>query len=236
MPTDFQRSTACAESRPRMKRVCADQIHGDRPAIRVSASGKSHDILSFRHPRDLRALRAPSHSIRATEPRRVVRSGQSLIEFVVALVCILALFAGLLQMGLLGIAQTQTMKEARRGAGQQAMRDTPLAPLPDYIQDWEPGPDGKTYSADDEIIDGDTGSFNARVLAHAHPLELDTVRPGNVISTMSGSASPHGSFGLVQGNDQRTVDLLPAVQHLIYGHETITIRSEVWLGWTQGIY
>lgn len=164
------------------------------------------------------------------------KDGQAMIEFVIALVCIVVVFAGLLQIGILGVTRTEVLIEARRKAGAAVMQDIILAPLPEFIEDWAPGGDLRTYSADDLVIPGNPSDFSVRVVSRAYPVELNTLLPNNPASTMANTPAPQIGFGFTSGDATETVPLIPAVRNLLYRSDEILLHEEVWLPWTKGIY
>jgi len=163
-------------------------------------------------------------------------AGQALVEFVVALVAILVLFAGLVQIGLLTSTRTQTMIDARQEAGQNAIAPLSVSPVPDYIENWQAGSDTRQYSADDVFTTANAADFSGQLVAYGHPEDLHSWVPANAVSPLYQNPNPVSLFGLVSGDASETVQLLPAVTHLIYAADSINIYSEVWLGWSQGIY
>jgi hypothetical protein len=171
---------------------------------------------------------------------RSSRSGQAIVEFIVGLVAVLVLFAGLLQVATLTKKHTDTMVEARRLAAERAMTDLDAASNPDYISNWKPGTDRKPYTRDDIHSPADPGSFDSRIVDRAAEDALgwsiiDFI-PRNPLADMHGSGTPASEFGLVSGSDTRTVDLLPAVQDLIYDRPRINVRCTVWMTQTKGLY
>ncbi|NQT93610.1 MAG: hypothetical protein HQ559_12695 [Lentisphaerae bacterium] len=168
------------------------------------------------------------------------KKGQALIEFVVVLVAVLALTAGLLQVASLSRVQTETMVEARREAGELAMLDVDTLSAPEYIRDWEEGPDGARHTADDRFSPGDPAAFTRTVVDRAVAVNSDweiiEAMPDSDFQDLAGTAWPVAEFGLVRGYDSRTVPLLPAVQSLLYRATGINIESEVWMTRTTGMY
>jgi len=163
-------------------------------------------------------------------------AGQALVEFVVALVAILVLFAGVLQIGLLTSTRTQTMIDAREEAGQNAIAPLSVSPVPDYIENWQAGSDTRRYSADDVFTTANAADFSGQLVTYGHPEDLQSWVPANLVSPLYQNPNPVSMFGLVSGDASETVPLLPAVTHLLYAADSIKIYSEVWLGWSQGIY
>lgn len=168
------------------------------------------------------------------------RRGQAMLEFIVGLVAVLALFAGLLQIASLTKAQTDTMVTARRNAAALAMMDPSLLTAPDYIETITVGDDGSSYSVDDEREIADPSAFTAVTVvpsaASAADWALIDAVPGNQFSALKSSAVPMVELQMVDGSDRRTIPVLPAVQHLLYDADTITVESRVWMPWLRGIY
>ena len=92
------------------------------------------------------------------------------------------------------------------------------------------------YSADDVGIPGEPFYLSERIIAHGHPVDLNAQIVDNPISRMADTPDPQVEFGLLRGYDTRVVPLFPAITHLVYNHDEITLRNEVWIPWTRGIY
>ncbi len=169
---------------------------------------------------------------RATDPR----AGQALAEFVIALVVILVVFAGILQIGSLGLHQTQLMSDARGEAGNLAMMAQATLSPSDYILDRTVGPDLAPYSKDDDLVLAYAGDLQGGIVDFAHPQELQARLPNNPVSTISASPAPESQFGLVRGHATRTRPLLPVITDLLYARDSIRLEGTAWLTWTTGIY
>ncbi len=168
-------------------------------------------------------------------PRRH-RSGQALAELVVAMIVILVLFAGLLQIGQLTRAQLNALNEARGDAARLAMSDlyTQRFPGPQFIRDWDVGPDRARHSRDDVALAGDPGLVRLQIVSHAKPDELAQRVPGNPVSDMMTRYPLIDAYALVHGRSEpRTVPLMPVVRHLLYDADAIDIKADAWLIWTQ---
>ncbi len=164
--------------------------------------------------------------------------GQALIETVIALVALLAVFAALVQVARLGRARTEAMMEARREAGQNALSAEYAQPMPDpvFIYNWEVGDDGRSYSADDTVRGALSGTVDTDLLAPAHPAALAARRPGNALSNLQGLNPVVTGFDFVHGRAQsERIDLMPVVRHLLYDAENIQITADAWLTWTQEV-
>jgi len=177
---------------------------------------------------------------RKPDPRR----GQAIVEFIIALIAILALTAGLLQVAALGRAYSEGMTEARHEAAILASFDFGTGVetrfTPDYILNWDEGPDGRRYGADDVAQTDSPGRFIQDVVDPAAPdnagWDILDLAPEDRLATLRDSALPTSVFGLVKGEATRTVDLLPAFRRLIYRADTVTLSCEVWMTRLKGVY
>ena len=170
-----------------------------------------------------------------TQPRlsKTHRDGQALIEFIVGLVAILALTAGLLQLTTLANAQRDTLSDARQEAGQHAFLLTGPLEAPRYIETWSPGPDDRTFSRDDVARETSQLPFQRQVVDRlgSSPADwtvMDTI-PDNPMADLRTTPEPVDAFGLVVGSAHRNVTLLPAVRHLLFSADAIDVESKVWM-------
>ena len=168
------------------------------------------------------------------------RRGQAIVEFIVALVSILVLAAGLLQLTALMLAHSRTMVEARKDAGAASVQ--PLAPLssPDFLKDWAPGNDAVPYTSDDRAVpSGAASQFEVLFVEHASTPAgwTQVVRsPSDRLTLLRSSMAPSSYFGLVEGSDGETVPLLPAVRSLLYNAGSVRVESKVWMTFCGGLY
>jgi hypothetical protein len=176
----------------------------------------------------------------AAQEMRDRRSGQAMVELCIALVSILAVCAGLLQLTSMTRQQSEALAAARAESAERVFLDAPLPDSPDYIRFWQTGPDGKPLTADDRFTSANGSLFSAVVVEKAveDPADWSFIGKSPNISFfgLHGNAEPVRSFGLIGSKASRTIDLLPAVQHLIYADRSITTEANVWLTWTRGIY
>jgi hypothetical protein len=173
-----------------------------------------------------------------------VRNGQALIEFIVGLVVVVVLFAGLIQLATLTRLHTEAMVQARREAGERAMSELAgnyqMASSADYIEKVEEGEDDSPYSRDDTFEKGNPFSFDEIVVSRAAEDSggwgiLDRAPAGD-IARLHGSGDPVSLFGLVKGDEEASVPVISAVQSLLYNSDTIDIEVEVWMTLTEGLY
>jgi hypothetical protein len=163
-----------------------------------------------------------------------------MVEFLIASVALLAVFAGLLQIATLGKAKDETMNNARRIAGSLALTPLTTPYHADFIRHWNAGQDERPYSVDDRYNLGSEADFRDVIVSevvaeNADWAVLDAI-DNNALSVLHDSGNAGDHIGLVRGSDQETVPLLPAVRHLLYGAPDITVRSEVYMTSTRGIF
>ncbi len=166
--------------------------------------------------------------------------GQAVVEFIIALISILALAAGLLQLTSLMLAHTRTMVAARQEAGEASVQ--PIAPLSDaeFIRDWEEGSDTVPYTSDDDVVLSSAAAQFANLFAERASTDAGwayvEMSPSDQISPMRSLLAPSTLFGLVEGHDTETVPLLPAVRTLLYDAESVRVESKVWMTFCGGLY
>ena len=164
------------------------------------------------------------------------KSGQAIVELVVALVVILVLLAGTIQICSMGVSHSQLMMAARREAGQKAMLDVSSFSGPQFISACTPGNDGIAFSRDDGTTLGDPALLQMGIVNYANPDELHKRRPDNLVSAIANSAFPQELFGLVEGKTTKSVPLIPIVRDLLYNKDTLDLQGKAWMTWTKGIY
>ncbi|MDI6774938.1 MAG: hypothetical protein QME60_06040 [Verrucomicrobiota bacterium] len=191
-----------------------------------------------------RARRSPKSAYFAREWEICGRGGQALIEFMIGLVAVLALVAGLFQIASLVKSHTDTMVEARRQAGELANMELDQGVMllsdADYIRDWEEGNDGKRHTRDDSFTTADDQAFAATFVGKAVPSpagwDVLCQAPGDRLSAMNGAPNPTPYFGLVRGSSSINAPLFQAARGLFHQADSIEVRCDVWMTWTKGIY
>ncbi len=167
-----------------------------------------------------------------------------MLELIVALVSIVALFVGLVQMVSLSSARHRTQYQARSEAGAAALDDLSGGGAQfadaEYIEAWETGEDGRRHTRDDTTTPGDTLAFDLQVVSATSPDEAGwqviEQAPGDRLSMLRGAYNPAPLFGIIEGTAHEEVPLLPAVRSLLYDAESVDVESRVWMTWTRGIY
>lgn len=177
-----------------------------------------------------------SNAIPQTGLQEAARRGQAVVELVVALVVLLVLLAGTLQVGWLGVHHSRAMTEARREAGVKAMLPDATFSAPRFIRNCTVGADGVAYSRDDGVVTDNPDMIADGIVSFSHPAQLDGIRPDSEVSAIARGAMPEAMFGLVQGEKTDRVLMLPVMRDLIYSADEVEVRGSAWLTWTEGIY
>ena len=185
-------------------------------------------------------MKARRYTHSTGSPGRNNASGQAMIEFIVGLIAVLALAAGLLQLATLTRAHSDAMVKARAEAGELAMMDANLISNAEFIRDWREGSDKRRHTRDDQTTAGDVRGFDNNIVAHAAPDQaawtiLDTV-PADALPALHGEPDPASRFGLVHGHASDNVALISAVQSYLYRADHIDVVADVWMTSTRGLY
>lgn len=159
-----------------------------------------------------------------------------MVEFVVALVCILILVAGIIQISVLGLRHSSLMNEARSDAGRDAMRDVSTFAGPLYVSECTVGADGIAFSRDDGKSTGDPADLSIGLAGYGHPDDLDGYLPGNPVTALSDAEYPQFMFGLIEGRKSDSVDLIPIMREMVYRKDAVDLEISAWMTWTRGIY
>ena len=161
-------------------------------------------------------------------------SGQAMIEFVVAILLVVIVLAGLLQFVELAGIKGLLLAAIRREAGEQALgQRIVLGAAPVYILDWEAGADQIRHTADDTADRGLAGNtLQAAVVDRsvANPADwsyLDDAH-NTAIPVLHASPLPLGALGFIHADLEAEVTLLPAMRDWLIGKESITIGTELW--------
>lgn len=160
-----------------------------------------------------------------------------MVELTVALIVIVVLLAGLVQIGQLTGAHTQTMIDARAQAAQSTLADDYAAPPgASYMYAWLEGDDEKRYTRDDTPIYATNAVDSVQAVYDlAQPDQLAAYRT-NALSRLCASEDNMDEFFLVRGYQSDSCPTLPAIRKLAYDRDTISMESYAWLVWTEGIY
>ena len=159
-----------------------------------------------------------------------------MVEFVIALIGVLVLVAGAIQIQSMAKARFDAMNKARKDAGAAALAPLPIWEFPSYIQDCTAGADQSQYSKDDGHTLGNVQDFQTRIVNYSHPTTLGQQVPQNSFTKLSQAMQPQNYFGLTHGEATTDIPLLPIIREAVYRADSVQVKGEAWLTWTQGIY
>ena len=168
------------------------------------------------------------------------KSGQAMVELIVALVAIMAIIAALLQITSLGLTDTHVLLMARKDASSKSILPIQTLSSAGYLKTWEEGADSSSYTVDDIAIEDEPLSFINMIVNKASAdeagWELYGTLHNNPFGMLRSSFNPSSVFGFVQGEHSESVVLLPATRHLLYNADVITLKSRVWLVRINDVY
>lgn len=188
--------------------------------------------------RTYKSTASKSHK-RGSERTSASRSGQAMAELVVALICILIVVSGMLQLVLLGTADTNTLVEATSQAANRATSNVILSENFRPISDWEVGQDGFAQTKDDQPVRGNLQPISSRIAGATAPggdwSALDNARH-DAISRLNHGMQPGTTFGLVSGEASESVETLPVATALFGLSDPVEVANTVWMTATGGLY
>ena len=168
------------------------------------------------------------------------RAGQAMIELMISVLMILILVAGTVQF--MDVANMHRAIDARiRGdAGVVAMSPLTFFDTPAYALDWKEGDDGQRGTADDRMIVGPPSALYF-VADHSARSASDW----NLFSQLSHPSSlaelhqnplPMIALGFVGVRLSQDVPVSDIVRQLVYNSPSVTVREDVWIPVTKGLY
>lgn len=175
--------------------------------------------------------------------QRTRQSGQAAVEFVVGLLLMLIVLAGIIHVCRMGRTSLFLHAVLRGDAGKEAMSQI-AASSPAYIADWQEGADGIRYTADDQPV------RNAAML----PATLDLLTRDSVknaddwsliaddtrlpVSMFSLYATPimATTVGFVHSKETLHVPVDFVIRQLVYDKDEVAIQEEVWMPLMGGLY
>ena len=184
---------------------------------------------------------APSASRPAPSDRR---SGQAAIEFISGIILFLLIVAGIVHVNRMVRTSLFLHAVLRGDAGERAMADGALPEAPLYISDWQAGPDGIRYTADDQPLRN--GAILPATLSTLvnysvkNPGDWAYVAPDSrlPVSMIRIQSSPvmATTLGFTHAEETLHVPVDPVLRQLVYDKDEVTIKEEVWMPLMGGLY
>ena len=175
---------------------------------------------------------------------RRTRRGQTAIEFVACLLLLLLVISGLVHVNRMARTSLFLHSVLRGLAGQEAMESGAASIAPEYISDWQAGPDGDRYTADDTAVrSGATLPVVLDTLTRLSVKEPDdwaTVTDKSLlpVSLAALQRSPVSSTVLGFSHREETlhVPVDTVIRELVYNKDKVAIKEEVWVPLMGGLY
>jgi hypothetical protein len=165
---------------------------------------------------------------------RVHKQGQAMIEFVIAILMVVIVIAGVLQFVELAGVKGDLLAQIRSDAGEEAFGNRiSLSTVPTYILDWQAGEDEIRHTADDTMDTGLAGNTLQQAVVNRSTAQDDDWRyvdeaKSDSIPVLHASTLPMSALGFIHAEAEETVTLLPAMRDWIIGKETVTVGTELW--------
>ncbi len=167
--------------------------------------------------------------------RRKRRRGQATAEVVIGLVGLTVLFFGLVQIAQLGHENIENLIKARSEAEKKAIGLFGSQAEDDYVGNWEDGPDGLRFTADDTRRPG-INSLVVFTNELTEPLSLEGTLDGLGLGGYDGFSGylEDDSIALAadlrKASASRLVPVEPALQKLLLKEiEALVLRDEVYM-------
>ncbi len=166
------------------------------------------------------------------------RSGQAMAEFLVGLVCIMLLVAGLQQIAFLSEKEFMSITNTRRAMALQYTDDPPNEwNTFNFGAQTQPGVDGKNYTGDDRRTNGND-NFYQDSDSYLNKLWSDEIdgylMAGNLISVHNdlkfseGTYSTTAALNMMYTADRQAVEVVPFLNKIL-GRDQIMIRNDLWM-------
>lgn len=166
-----------------------------------------------------------------------------MIEFVVGLFGIILLTALVVFLGQLQIIDTDSLTRASGDAIGDSIGNA-IASSFTPVEDWDDGPDGMAYTKDDRADQGNFYGLRAHITSATAPggdwsgterADGAPVFYDDIVKVDTGALA-QSTFGFVSSDDSESIDVPPVLQDIMGLPDEITIRNEVWMPKTGGLY
>lgn len=160
--------------------------------------------------------------------------GQAMIEFVIAIMVVVVLIAGVVQFTELASLRGKLAAELRGEAGSRAMHPLGrMAGSPDYLRTWGEGDDAVRHTADDTREMASPATVPNAILDRTVSDPGDWQRLGNVASAelpgLRAASLPMSALGFLHAERRERVTLMPAMREWVRAPDEITVGAEIWL-------
>ena len=163
-----------------------------------------------------------------------------MIELMIGLILILILVAGAIQFMVVAFAHSRLDGNLRGETGLRALSPQAFLDTPQYLQTWNPGPDGQRLTADDQAVAASSRTLgviaNDSVVNTTDWNVLNSLANGSSLRQVAQSAAPEADLGFVKKGQSLSVLVSDVAQKLFYSQDTVIVKEEVWLPIMTGLY
>ncbi len=166
------------------------------------------------------------------------KAGQAIVEFMVAILAVLAVITGIIFIGRLQLAHTQTMIEARYEVAESVlMPQAMLSYDATWLQGWNYGADERPYTADDTPIYSFSAQDVALNIANNSMLDRLPETPENRISSFIQDSSLPNLLPMVKGDRHIAVNFsyIPFLREFFGFSQSIDVRTKIYMTWSGGL-
>lgn len=170
------------------------------------------------------------------------RSGQAMVEFVVAAVLIMLVVGGILAVASLQRADSKSMLDATTEAIEDSMGNS-ISKTFSPIKDWDNGVDGYEQTKDDKAKGGSLANVRNAITGHAVPNgDWSAFERGDGNSVVYGdikqldSSGSVSTIGMIEGNASETAEIPPVIQRSLGMPDEVEVENQVWMPKTEGLY
>jgi hypothetical protein len=171
-------------------------------------------------------------------PQQHKREGQAMAEFLVGLVCIMLLIAGIQQVSILSQRGFKSMNEARYAMALQYAENPPTEwPIFNFSEPAQAGRDQASYTADD-TRPGGNDRFYQEIDGYLNKVDdgnlsdyLTQYRGYSVHSDLKfseGTFAGTTALNMMYTSDQEVVDVVPFMDKVL-GRDRILIGRDLWM-------
>ncbi len=179
-------------------------------------------------------------SIVTPRPRQPRQAGQAMIELMLGMIMLLILLTG--SVLFLIVADTHTGMDAviRGSTGLAAMQPIATLDTPRYIQNWDAGPDGQRFTADDTATCVTPTTLqtiaNKTVANNNQWLPFADLQHSSTMESLHQNPAPLMSLGFRGIHRSADVSVPQFVQDLFYPDATVRVQADTWLPILNGLY
>jgi len=201
-------------------------------------------VAAVDHAEDINRCISKEYSEMNAINKRMNMRGQASIELAVALVLLLIILTGIIHVGKMARTSLFLQSVLRGKAGLEAMNPGAISMTAEYVSDWDEGPDGIRYTADDQPAKNNMNLSMTFSSLCQHSVESPddwqyiserTQLPVSMIK-MNNSGMIATAIELTHQKEKLYVPVESVIRQLVYDKDDVAIEEEVWMPLMGGLY